>query len=106
MITQGNIENLYKISSNLSMKDYLAVNKPEKKRRDKNGNIKHVPYSLSDETREATDYYKMAMNKNINIEDEEKVKAYLLKIMFTQPELLYDNPNYLKWKSASNYKNN
>lgn len=106
MITQGNIENLYKITSNLSMRDYLAVNNPTKKKRDKNGNIKHTPYSLSDETLEAENFYCIAIQKEINAEDEERIKAYLLKIMFTQPELLHENSNYLQWKNASNIKNN
>ena len=72
----------------------------------KNGNTNHVPYSLSDETREATKYYGMAIQKEISAEDEERIKAYLLKIMFTQPELLFDNANYLQWKSANDIKNN
>lgn len=88
MITQANIDNLYKISSNLAMKDYLMMNP-----RDKNGKSKykkHHPYSLSDETEEAKNLYGIAIKpeQEITIEEEEQIKGYLLKIRLIMPELL------------------
>lgn len=102
MITQTNIDNLYKISSNLSMKDYLIMNP-----KDKNGKPKyrtHRPYSLSDETIEATELLKIAYKEqDVTIEEEEQIKGYLLKIKMLYPELLEENANYRQWKNASNY---
>lgn len=98
MITQNNIDNLYKIASNLSMKDYLRMNP---KKRSVNGYPKHVPYSLSGETIQATEHLKTAQKQEITREEEEEIKAYLLKIKLIQPELLAENSNFLKWKEAS-----
>lgn len=98
MITQNNIDNLYRIASNLSMKDYLRMNP---KKRSVSGYPKHVPYSLSDETREATELLKAAQKQEISINEEEQTKTYLLKIKLVQPELLNENSNFIKWKEAS-----
>lgn len=100
MIVQNNIDNLYKISSNLSMKDYLQMNPI------KNGKKvykKHRPYSLSDETIEAKNLYGIAIKSEVTIQEEEQIKGYLLKIRIVQPELLEENANYRQWKNASNY---
>ncbi len=103
MITQANIDNLYKISSNLAMKDYLQANP-----RDTNGKPKykkHRPYSLSDETIEVKNLYGIAIKpeQNITIEEEEQIKGYLLKIKLIMPELLEENASFKQWKNASNY---
>ena len=102
MITQTNIDNLYKISSNLSKKDYLSMNP-----RDKNGKPKykkHHPYGLSDETIEATELLKIAYKRTeVTREEEEQIKGYLLKIKMIMPELLEENAHFRQWKNASNY---
>lgn len=102
MITQSNIDNLYKISSNLAMKDYLIMNptKSDNTPRYK----KHRPYSLSDETIEATELLKIAYKRtDATREEEEQIKAYLLKIQFVQPELLEENNSFRQWKNAIGY---
>ena len=102
MITQNNIENLYKISSNLSMKDYRSMN--PKKTDNTPKYKKHHPYGLSDETIEATELLKIAYKRTeVTREEEEQIKGYLLKIRIVQPELLEENNNFRQWKNASNY---
>ena len=102
MITQTNIDNLYKISSNLSMKDYRAMNPIKTDNTPKYK--KHHPYSLSDETIEATELLKIAYKRiEVTREEEEQIKGYLLKIKFTQAELLEENAHFRQWKNASNY---
>ena len=102
MITQNNIDNLYKISSNLAKKDYLAMNP-----KNKNGMSKykkHRPYSLSDETIEATELLKIAYKlSKVTKEEEEQIKSYLLKIKMIMPDLLEENSNFRQWKNASNH---
>ena len=88
MITQSNIDNLYKITSNLAMQDYLRMNP-----RDRNGKPKykeHRQYSLSTETLEAQELYAIATKceQDITQAEKEKIKAYLLKIKLVRPELL------------------
>lgn len=101
MITQNSIDNLYKISSNLSMKDYRAMNPIKKDNTPKYK--KHRPYSLSDETIKATELLKIASKQEVTREEEEQIKAYLLKIKLTRPHLLEENSNFRQWKNASNY---
>lgn len=43
-----------------------------------NGKCTHNPYSLSENTNEAREVLKLALNENIAREDEEIVKSYLL----------------------------
>ena len=94
MIMPKTIDNLYRIASNLSYKDYRAVNNGKQK--------KFVPYSLSDDTREADEYLKIAQKENVSIEEEESIKAYVMKIRKTQEHLLTDtNGNYEQWKRVS-----
>ena len=96
MITEKNIDNLYRITSNFSYRDYMAVNS--------NNKTKHVkPYSLSDDTKEALNLLKIAQKpqQDITQNEEEQIKAYLLKIKLVYPELLEQtNGNYEQWKAA------
>lgn len=80
MITPQNQQNLYNITANLAYKDYRAMN-PK-------GGKKHRPYSLSGETREALELYALARTTDLSREDEERIKAYLFKIIMGRPELL------------------
>ena len=76
-----NQQNLYNITANLAYKDYRAMN-PK-------GGKKHRPYSLSGETREALELYALARTTDLSREDEERIKAYLFKIIkMGRPELL------------------
>ena len=99
MITEKNIDNLYRISSNLSFRDFLQVNHHPKMT--KNG-VVFKPYRVSEEQREAQHYYSIAAGYEgtITREQEEEVKAYLLKIKLARPELLEQtNENYEQWKA-------
>jgi hypothetical protein len=98
MITQGNIDNLYKITANLAKRDYLITN--PKRRVSKQGYVIHNRYSLSDETLEAYDFYNLSIRDDISREDEERIKAYLLKVKTVIPELLAENESYKQWKNA------
>ena len=98
MITEKNIDNLYRITSNLSFRDYKNSLESYRQhhKRIKWGDFS---YSLSGETLEARDYYGMACNHDVTREQEEAIKAYLLKIRYSQPELMEGtNPNYEQWK--------
>jgi len=98
MITENNIDNLYRITSNLSFKDYTDQLTAHKKNH--NGRIRtDFSYSLSGETLEALEQYKTACKSDITQEEEEIIKAYLLKIRFAYPKLWEGtNPNYEQWK--------
>ena len=98
MITQKNIDNLYRIASNLSLKDYRAANPTS------NGKPvyrTHKPYGLSGETKEATELLKMASKSEVTREEEETIKGYLLKIRRVLPDLMNDNASYLQWKRVT-----
>ena len=98
MITEKNIDNLYRISSNLSFQCFKYANPHPKMT--KHG-VKFKPYMISEEQREAQHYYSLAAGYEgkITKEQEEEIKAYLLKIKFTRPELLEQtNGNYEQWK--------
>ena len=100
MITESNIDNLYRITSNLSNRDYQNTlnNYKQHHKCIKYGSFS---YSLSGETLEALEHYKLATLKNITKEQEEQVKAYLLKIKFFQPNLLTEtNGNYEQWHNT------
>jgi len=97
MITENNIDNLYRIVSNLSWKDFKQAN-PKPKMNSK-GETNYKPYFLSDETQEAQRFYSMSIRTNVTREQEEQIKIYLLKIKLSQPELLKQtNGNYEQWK--------
>lgn len=77
MITENNIKRLDDLIKKYAMQDYLRAN-PKKK----DGRLKYKtyhPYSLSSETNEAREMYALARKKDITKEEEETVKAYLLK---------------------------
>lgn len=82
MITKNNIERLDKLVAKYAMQDFLRVNTT------KNGTIRkrHVPYSLSPLTNEAREMLILARKEDITKEEEENVKAYLLKAKMTGME--------------------
>ena len=82
MITKDNIDRLDKLVAKYAMQDFLRVNTT------KNGTIRkrHVPYSLSPLTNEAREMLILARKEDITIEEEEIVKAYLLKKKMTGEE--------------------
>lgn len=100
MITELNKDNLYRITSNLSFKDYqIALNRY--KQHHKTIRYADFSYSLSSETIEALEHYKTACQQDITADQEEQIKAYLLKIRFAYPNLWEQtNPNYEQWKSV------
>lgn len=85
---------LYNIIANLSFKDYYNINfNKNGKRKSK----KYIPYSLSQETLEALEIYKIIYGKQpeqITQEQEEIIKAYLLPIRTNRTELLEDAGGY------------
>ena len=100
MITANNIDMLYKIASNLSAADYQSALNSYKQHRTKI-RFGDFSYSLSGETLEARDYYGIACGRNITVEQEEQIKAYLLKVRFSRPDLIEKtNGNYEQWKRA------
>ena len=101
MITDKNIDNLYRITSNLALKDFKQMN-PKPKMNSK-GFTNFKPYSLSDDTKEALNLLKIAQKpqQDITQNEEEQIKAYLLKIKLVYPELIEQtNGNYEQWKAA------
>lgn len=96
MITDKNIKNLNNIIGNLSYDEYYKANY-------KNGKKykKHRQYSLTDEIEKALELLRLTANENIKIEDEEKVKAFLLKYKITNEIYLLDHNDYVNAK----YKN-
>ena len=100
MITANNIDTLYKITSNLSYDDYQSALNSYKLHHKTIG-AGGFSCSLSDDTKEARDYYGIACQRDITTEQEEAVKAYLLKIRFSRPDLIEKtNGNYEQWKRA------
>jgi len=79
---------LYNITANLSYRDYYNANfNKNGKRKSK----KHIPYSLSQETLDALEIYKMVYGKQseqITEEQEDQIKGYLLPIRTHRRELL------------------
>lgn len=101
MITKSNIDNLYKIVSNLSFSDYEMARGRLKVKKDKFKMFKDFSYSLSGETLDALEIYKLACKNNISKQDKERVKAFLLKVKIVQPYLLErTNGNYEQWKKV------
>lgn len=76
MITANNIERLENLVAHYAMQDYLRVNPRRKKW---SMNRKHNPYTLSPLTNEAREMLHLARQKDIDKEDEEEVKVYLLR---------------------------
>ncbi len=61
----------------LAMRDYKAAGNPKYSKR--TGLRVHIPYSLSMETREAHDVYKLSLHDVWNDETENRIKAYQMK---------------------------
>ncbi len=80
MITENNIKHLENLVAKYAMKDYKRANPKPKRNRD--GSIKHNPYTLSPLTNEAREMLQLARKENITTTEEEIVKAYLLKNLF------------------------
>lgn len=77
-------KDLNAIISNLALKDYNQFNKKT------NGSYykKHRAYTLSAETLEAMEILKLTNKEKITLEEETKIKAYLLPIRTQRTELL------------------
>lgn len=71
MITKENIKRLDNLVKKYAFQDYKRSN-PHMKTR-------HNPYTLSPLTNEAREMLRLARKENITKEEEEEVKAYLLK---------------------------
>lgn len=71
IITDGNKQFLYDLVSELALKDYKQANPHPK--------MYKKPYSLSTETQEAHNMYKIACKSEHTAEEVERVKAYILK---------------------------
>lgn len=80
MITENNIKRLENLVAKYAMQDYKRANPKPKINRD--GSIKHNPYTLSPLTNEAREMLQLARKENITTTEEEIVKAYLLKNLF------------------------
>lgn len=90
-ITDGNRNFLSELVARLAFKDFYQANKEniEKRKIDRNGCIKHNPYSLSNETNEAREMLKIANKLENTPEEVEAVKAYILKAKLRKQELKY-----------------
>lgn len=89
--------NLYNITTNHAMQDYLQANYKNGKRKSK----KHIPYSLSTDTQRANELqYIIFCNDIIDIttEQEEEIKGFLLIYKLTRTEFLKEagGTNYYK----------
>lgn len=80
MITENNIKRLENLVAKYAMQDYKRANPKPKINRD--GSIKHSPYTLSPLTNEAREMLQLARKEKITATEEEVVKAYLLKNLF------------------------
>ena len=76
MITEKNIETLDSFVAKYAMMDYKRANPKPKFR---NEMPVHNPYTLSPDTNEAREMLHLARKTDITKEEEESVKAYLLK---------------------------
>ena len=77
MITENNLKRLDNLVAKYALMDYKRAN--PKRRIRKDGTVKHNPYTLSPLTNEAREMLALARKKDITQEEEEIVKAYLLK---------------------------
>lgn len=93
---------LYNITSNLAYEDYYKANfYSNGKRKSK----KYIPYSLSEETEEALEMYKMIYGKNpetITQEQEEKIKAFLIEYRTCKTKYLEDRGGQEYYKNGYN----
>lgn len=71
MITEENIKRLDDLVKKYAFQDFKRAN-PHMK-------MRHNPYTLSPLTNEAREMLNLARKENITKEEEEEVKAYLLK---------------------------
>lgn len=85
MVTDNNRKFLSEYCARLAFKDYYMVNGKIKK----SINMKVKPYSLSMETIEAQQMYALACHSEHTREEEETIKAYILKARFIRQELKY-----------------
>ncbi len=88
---------LYNISSNLAYEDYKQANF---NRNGKRKSKKHIPYSLSYDSQEALNIYKMVCGKNpedITNEEEEIIKAFLLSYRLNRREYLKEGYQGGNW---------
>ena len=79
MITENNVKRLENIVAHFAMEDYKRAN-PKRKISRKTGMLIHNPYSLSQQTNEAREMLRISRKENISQDEEETVKAYLLKM--------------------------
>lgn len=77
MITENNIKRLDNLVAKYALMDYKRAN--PKRRIGKDGTVKHNPYTLSPLTNEAREMLALSKKNDITQEEEETVKAYLLK---------------------------
>jgi len=96
MITENNKKVLNNIIANLSYDEYYKANF-------KNGKQykKHRAYSLTDEILQAVELLKIANNQEITKDQEEEIKAFLLRYNLLFGEYLLSQEHYIKYK----YKN-
>ncbi len=88
---------LYNISSNLAYEDYKRANF---NRYGKRKSKKHIPYTLSDESLEVLEVYKMVHGKNpedITAEQEEIIKGFLLSYRKVRREYLKEGYQGGSW---------
>ena len=80
---------LYNIVSNHAMQDYLQANFKDGRKKSK----KHIPYTPSDETKQAQELYNIVFfndAEDITIEQEELLKFHLLVYRLNRTEFLED----------------
>jgi hypothetical protein len=96
---------LYNISANHAYQDYITANYRNGKRISK----KHIPYSLSEDTITAQQYYNMVYGKlpeEITAEQEEEIKAYLLPFRTFRTEFIKENGGTDYYKNSITAINN
>ena len=94
MIVKNNIINLNNILGNLSFDCYYNVNYKNGKRKYKY----NQSYSLNDEALKCLELLKIANKNDITIDEEEEIKAFLLRYKLLNGSYLLDNKEYIKLK--------
>jgi hypothetical protein len=89
MVTDNNRKFLSEFTARLAFQDFYAVN--GKIKMNKQGLKNFKPYSLSEETQEAQKMYALACHDEHTREEEETIKAYILKAKFRREEMKYKN---------------
>lgn len=84
MITENNIKRLDDLVAKYAMMDYKRANPKRKIRKD--GTVIHNPYSLSSLTNEAREMLSLARKENLSAEEENTIKAYLLRMKIAGQE--------------------